>query len=130
MKIGGVKKVSQPEAKLLGDIISLLLNNEIGINLLPELYKSAYEKLEKKLETDYSCSPEELMHSIGIANLADDYEIYLIAKLPYDIYKTKWDTLKIEWDQIWSPPEDDGLLIYIPNQKLILLTHWDTVYYN
>ncbi len=130
MKIKESKKVLQSEINLLKDICCQILGLRYDFNEWGDLYKIAIETLSNNVVIDNTHEANSLLSKIGVNYLADDLDIFIIDTMPTAVYKLNWGDLKILWDDIWCPPIQDGLLLYIPNHKMLLLTHWDTAYYN
>ncbi len=124
------KKMKNSEINLLKDILCLLLGLPLHFNAWDQLYSIACEKLKNKINASSIDNAKELIDFVGLADLSDDFELFIINKVPESIIKITWGELKSSWDNIWCPPSDDGLLLYLPNNKLILLTHWDVIYYS
>lgn len=130
MKIKETENVLQSEINLLKDVFCQILRIPNDFKGWGDIYKIASEELKNNIDITGIDNAEDLMNKIGITDLSEDFELYIINEMPEDIYKMNWKNMKILWEKIWCPPMDDGLLLYVPNHKLVLLTHWDVVYYN
>ena len=130
MEIKESKKVQQSEINLLKDICCQIFGLSYDFTEWGDLYKIAIENLSNNLLIENTHEAESLLSKLGVNYLKDDFDIFIIDTIPDGVYKLNWGDLKKMWDDIWCPPTQDGLLLYIPNHKMLLLTHWDTVYYN
>lgn len=95
----------------------------------PTVYHFVLENLPNHFEIEEDCGLEEIFNIVGLPNLPEDVDVFLILEMPDKVIKSTLGQLMIHWEEVWNPPLDDGLLLCIPRQKTILLTHWNVVYY-
>jgi hypothetical protein len=62
--------------------------------------------------------------------LLTEDNVIVIWKYPHDIDKFKLSYLIKYWEDIWFVPSDEAVCLFFPKAfKMILITHWDVVYF-
>ncbi len=123
------KKISEIEKKILQDLFSCIFDLDIKLCSSQDFYKLVHDNLLNTIEVNSDIDLKSLIEKIGHLIINDEDEVFLIDEMPNKIYKFEWGLLKENWEELWSPPSDDMIIIYIPNNNIILITHWDMVYF-
>ena len=75
-------------------------------------------------------SSSEIQHAFEDFGLSNQEEVFMIWTYPYDIDKFKLSYLITNWEDIWFGPSDDCVALYFEKvDKIILVTHYHTIYY-
>jgi hypothetical protein len=128
---GGVP-VSETERLVLVHFFSIWLN----VKNSADVTRSFYELVRQSLVNEINIPDESdidimaISGMIGLVKMSDPDEVFVIWEFSHGVFKIKWEMLKKAWENIWRSPADDAVILYIPNKKILLVTHWDVIYYS
>jgi hypothetical protein len=128
---GGVP-VSETERLVLVHFFSIWLN----VKNSADVTRSFYELVRQSLVNEINVPDESdidimaISEMIGLVEMSDPDEVFVIWEFSHGVFKIKWEMLKKAWENIWRSPADDAVILYIPNKKILLVTHWDVIYYS
>jgi len=103
---------------------------EKGFNHSSEFYSLLRKELPYKIQVENDLDIIQYFDRIGKSKIDLDKNVFIIWESPNQITNIKIRDLHIQWEEIWCPPADDGLVILIPNEKCFLITDYGTLYYN
>jgi len=95
-----------------------------------EFYSVLRRNLANKNEVNLDLDAILYLDCIGLSTINLNDYIFILWELPDQITKLKIRELHRQWEEIWCPPADDGLVILIPYKKCFLITDYDSVYYD
>jgi hypothetical protein len=92
-------------------------------------YNQLRERLKSSMPVNDTTSLTELFEKLNIYVLPVNSSAYLFVQLPVGIFKFMVEDLINYWEDIWMPPADDAIVLYIPSIIILMVTHYDVIYY-
>ncbi len=117
---------TEDERQLLDQYFSELLGEKVSSDI-----NGIYHQLESRLDYvkfDPDGSYAEIMQSFKI-NLFEDKDHYVISDYPTEVVKIGQKELIKAWDEVWTPPADDAMIVVAGLELCLLLTHYGCLYY-
>ena len=92
------------------------------------VFQQVYEFMQRKLEAglDSESGFDNILDSFGF-DLDDDSQLFLIWHVDKNIDIVQVKTLRQFWKSIWYGVGDESLIMYAPNNFVILVCDWGEV---
>lgn len=121
------RKLSNKEFSLFKDYVNMLFKEKIENDVF---FKSLIDGLKNIKSFDLIENSIQFSEVLREINIVGENEVYLIWDYPTDIDRVLLKYLIKYWEDIWFSPSDEVVGLFFPkSKKVVLITHYNTVYF-
>lgn len=121
------ERLNEKDNALLNTFIESKFGVAIGQSGFFNVVQNNFVNSKSFDSLDAAIDIEQALQLIGLLH---QQTIIVIWHYPGDMDKFDLKYLVKHWEDIWYGPSDDGICLFFPDDKrMILITHYDTIYY-